>query len=49
LAKRREFAEIVADVVSGCLLRLAADAGADSRFLPVSFEKIRRMLPAFKP
>ena len=45
----RDLAEIVADVVPGCALQLAADAGADKRSYRVSFEKIRRMLPAFKP
>jgi len=45
----RDLAEIVADVVPGCSLELAADAGADKRSYRVSFEKIKRMLPAFKP
>jgi nucleoside-diphosphate-sugar epimerase len=45
----REIAEIVADVVPGCSLRFAADAGPDKRSYRVSFEKIRSRLPAFKP
>lgn len=45
----REIAEIVADVVPGCRLEIAPDAGPDKRSYRVSFEKIARVLPAFKP
>jgi nucleoside-diphosphate-sugar epimerase len=45
----RDLAEIVAEVVPGCRLEFAADAGPDKRSYRVSFEKIRRKLPAFKP
>jgi nucleoside-diphosphate-sugar epimerase len=45
----RELAEIVAKVVPGCVVEFAADAGPDKRSYRVSFEKIRRDLPAFKP
>jgi nucleoside-diphosphate-sugar epimerase len=45
----RDIAEIVADVVPGCRLETAPDAGADTRSYRVSFDKIARVLPAFKP
>lgn len=45
----REIAEVVADVVPGCRLEIAPDAGPDTRSYRVSFEKIARVLPAFKP
>ena len=45
----RDIAEIVAEVVPGCRLEFAADAGPDTRSYRVSFEKIARLLPAFKP
>ena len=45
----RDIAEIVADVVPGCRLEMAADAGPDARSYRVSFDKIARVLPAFKP
>jgi nucleoside-diphosphate-sugar epimerase len=45
----REIAEIVADAVPGCCLEYAADAGPDTRSYRVSFEKIARALPGFKP
>jgi nucleoside-diphosphate-sugar epimerase len=45
----RDLAEIVAQVVPDCVVELAADAGPDKRSYRVSFEKIRRELPAFKP
>jgi nucleoside-diphosphate-sugar epimerase len=44
-----EIADIVADVVPGCRVEIAPDAGPDTRSYRVSFEKIARMLPAFKP
>lgn len=45
----RDLAEIVAQVVPGCKLEYAADAGPDQRSYRVSFEKIRRVLPEFRP
>jgi nucleoside-diphosphate-sugar epimerase len=45
----RDLAEIVASVVPGCTIEFADDAGPDKRSYRVSFEKIRRKLPAFKP
>jgi nucleoside-diphosphate-sugar epimerase len=45
----RELAEIVASVVPNCELRFAPDAGPDKRSYRVSFEKIKRRLPAFTP
>jgi nucleoside-diphosphate-sugar epimerase len=45
----RELAEIVADVVPGCKLELAADASPDKRSYRVSFAKIAERLPAFRP
>jgi nucleoside-diphosphate-sugar epimerase len=45
----RDLAQIVAEVVPGCALELAPDAGPDKRSYRVSFEKIRRDLPEFKP
>ena len=45
----RDIAAIVADVVPGCKLEIASDAGPDARSYRVSFEKIARVLPAFKP
>ena len=47
--RMREIAEIVADVVPDCRIEVAPDAGPDKRSYRVSFEKIARMLPAFKP
>lgn len=45
----REIADIVASVVPGCRVEIAPDAGPDTRSYRVSFEKIARVLPAFKP
>lgn len=45
----RDLAEIVAQVVPGCTLEFADDAGPDKRSYRVSFEKIKRKLPAFMP
>lgn len=45
----RDLAQIVAEVVPGCRLELADDAGPDKRSYRVSFEKIAKTLPAFKP
>jgi nucleoside-diphosphate-sugar epimerase len=45
----RDIAEIVADVVPGCRIEYAADSGPDKRSYRVTFDKIARLLPAFKP
>jgi len=45
----RDLAQIVAEVVPQCALEFADGAGPDKRSYRVSFEKIRRQLPAFKP
>jgi nucleoside-diphosphate-sugar epimerase len=45
----RDLARIVAEVVPGCEVKFASDAGPDKRSYRVSFEKIARTLPAFKP
>jgi nucleoside-diphosphate-sugar epimerase len=45
----RDLAQIVAEVVPGCTVDFAEGAGPDKRSYRVSFEKIRRTLPAFKP
>jgi nucleoside-diphosphate-sugar epimerase len=45
----REIAEAVAEVVPGCHLEIAPDAGPDKRSYRVSFAKIARVLPAFEP
>jgi nucleoside-diphosphate-sugar epimerase len=45
----RDIAQIVADVVPGCRLEFASDAGPDKRSYRVSFEKIKQTLPDFKP
>jgi nucleoside-diphosphate-sugar epimerase len=45
----RDIAQIVAEVVPGCTLEFAAGAGPDNRSYRVSFEKIARVLPNFKP
>lgn len=45
----RDLADIVAKVVPGCSLTFADDAGPDKRSYRVSFEKIKRKLPEFKP
>ncbi len=45
----REIAEIVAEVVPGCRIEIAPDAGPDLRSYRVSFARIQRELPAFVP
>jgi nucleoside-diphosphate-sugar epimerase len=45
----RDLAEIVASVVPDCELSFAPDAGPDRRSYRVSFEKIARTLPEFRP
>jgi nucleoside-diphosphate-sugar epimerase len=45
----RDLAELVRQVVPGCTIEYAADAGPDKRSYRVDFRKISRLLPAFKP
>lgn len=45
----RELAEIVADVVPGCEVTFAEDAGPDKRSYRVNCDKIRRVMPHFAP
>jgi len=45
----RELAEIVAETVPGTTVEIAAGAGPDQRNYRVDCERIRRVLPAFKP
>lgn len=45
----RDIAAIVSEVVPDCRLEYAPDAGPDTRSYRVSFEKIARTLPAFRP
>jgi nucleoside-diphosphate-sugar epimerase len=45
----RDLAKIVADVVPGCEVEFADGASPDTRSYRVSFEKIKRHLPNFKP
>jgi nucleoside-diphosphate-sugar epimerase len=45
----REIAEIVAEVVPGARVEFAQDAGPDTRCYRVSFEKIAKQIPSFKP
>lgn len=45
----RDIAEIVASVVPGCRLELAADAGPDTRSYRVDFRKLETVLPAARP
>lgn len=45
----REIADAVAATVPGCKVEIAPGAGPDTRSYRVSFEKIARVLPDFKP
>lgn len=45
----RELAEIVAEVVPGCKVTFADDAGPDKRSYRVNCDKIQRVMPHFKP
>lgn len=45
----RDLAAIVADVVPGCQVEFAPDAGPDTRSYRVNFSKIATTLPNFKP
>ena len=44
-----DLARIVAEVVPGCEVTFADDAGPDARSYRVNCDKIRRVLPAFQP
>jgi nucleoside-diphosphate-sugar epimerase len=45
----REIADIVAEVVPDCRVEYAPGGGPDARCYRVSFDKIGRMVPAFRP
>ena len=45
----RELADMVAEIVPGCRVEYAPDGGPDLRCYRVNFDKINRMLPAFRP
>lgn len=45
----RELADIVADVIPGCRIEYAPGGGPDLRCYRVSFDKINRLLPGFRP
>jgi len=45
----RELADIVAEVVPGCRVEYAPGGGPDRRCYRVNFDKINRLLPAFRP
>jgi len=45
----RELADIVAGIVPGCRVEYAPGGGPDLRCYRVNFDKITRMIPAFKP
>jgi nucleoside-diphosphate-sugar epimerase len=45
----RELAEMIAEVVPGCRVEYAPDGGPDLRCYRVNFDKINRLVPAFRP
>lgn len=45
----RELADIVAEVVPGCRIEYAPGGGPDLRCYRVNFDKIGRLVPAFRP
>jgi nucleoside-diphosphate-sugar epimerase len=45
----RELAAIVAETVPGCRVEYAADGGPDKRCYRINCDKIRRVLPNFRP
>lgn len=45
----RELADIVAEVVPGCRVEYAPGGGPDLRCYRVNFDKINRLVPAFRP
>jgi len=45
----RELADIVAEIVPGCRVEYAPGGGPDLRCYRVNFDKVGRLLPAFRP
>jgi nucleoside-diphosphate-sugar epimerase len=45
----RELADIVAETVPGCRIEYAPDGGPDKRCYRINCDKIRNMLPTFRP
>src|SRR5262249_35948304 len=45
----RDLADIVAETVPGCRVEYAPDGGPDKRCYRVNCDKIRRVLPGFRP
>lgn len=45
----RDLAEIVRDTVPGCHIEYAPDGGPDKRCYRINCDKIRRLLPGFRP
>src|SRR5580704_8841667 len=45
----RELADIVAEVVPGCRVEYAPGGGPDLRCYRINFDKIRRLVPGFRP
>jgi nucleoside-diphosphate-sugar epimerase len=45
----RDLATIVADIVPGCRVEFAPDGGPDTRCYRVNCDKIRHVLPSFRP
>jgi len=45
----RDLAAIVADTVPGCIVEYAPDGGPDKRCYRINCDKIRRVLPSFRP
>lgn len=45
----RDLADVVREIVPGCRVEYAAGGGPDLRCYRVSFDKINRVLPAFRP
>jgi nucleoside-diphosphate-sugar epimerase len=45
----RELAELVKETVPGCRVEYAADGGPDKRCYRINCDKIRRLLPGFRP
>jgi nucleoside-diphosphate-sugar epimerase len=44
-----QIADIVAEIVPGCQVEYAADGGPDKRCYRINCDKIRRVLPSFRP
>jgi nucleoside-diphosphate-sugar epimerase len=45
----RDLADIVAETVPGCRVEYAPDGGPDKRCYRINFDKVRRVLPGFRP